>query len=193
MATDRSPLEVLEGWLDDARREGAPHPWSATFVTSMPDGSPSARTVTLKRIEARALVFTSALWTRKVAELEANPQVALAFHWPSLGRQALITGTARVAERSLAEELFAERPRAHQLQAWASRQGTEIESLSSVRSRLRELDLEHDGPVPCPPDWGAILVVPTSVEFWEEAPDRLHGRLYYERAGGAWSVRRLAP
>lgn len=83
------PLAELREWIEDARRAGAPQPASVAFVTVGVDGRPSARTVTLKRLEDDALVFTTALWTRKAKEIEANPHVALLFHWPALGRQAL--------------------------------------------------------------------------------------------------------
>ena len=72
-------------WIEEAREEGLPQPGSVAFVTVGAGGRPSARTVNLKRIEDDALLFTSALWTRKAREIEANPQVALLFHWPSLG------------------------------------------------------------------------------------------------------------
>jgi pyridoxamine 5'-phosphate oxidase len=45
----------------------------------------------------------------------------------------------------------------------------------------------------CPEDWGPIRVVPTTVEFWEQAPDRMHDRLLYERDGDEWKWSRLAP
>jgi pyridoxine/pyridoxamine 5'-phosphate oxidase len=38
------------------------------LVTVGADGRPTARTVSLKRLEDDALVFTSALWTRKARE-----------------------------------------------------------------------------------------------------------------------------
>ena len=106
-----NPLAALGGWIEEARERGLPHPASVAFVTVGADGRPSARTVALKRLEGDALVFTTALWTRKASEIEANPHVALLFHWPSLGRQAHLTGEATVAERALSEELFAERDR----------------------------------------------------------------------------------
>ena len=86
-------------------RGGVPQPASVAFVTVGEGGRPSARTVTLKRIEDDALLFTSALWTRKAQEIEANPQVALLFHWPALGRQVHVTGEAALAERALAGEV----------------------------------------------------------------------------------------
>jgi aminoglycoside 6'-N-acetyltransferase len=81
------PLRELGRWIEDAREAGLASPASVAFITASVDARPSARTVSLKRLEPDALVFTSALWTRKAHELEENPQVALLFHWPSLGRQ----------------------------------------------------------------------------------------------------------
>lgn len=102
-----------------------------SLATVGANGRPSARILSLKRLEAGSLVFTTGLWTRKAEELGANPLAAAVFHWPALGRQARVEGRAEVAERELAEELFAARPRHHQLQTLASRQGAEIEDLSA--------------------------------------------------------------
>lgn len=164
------------------------------LATVAADGSPSARLVSLKRLDARGLVFTTALWSRKVAELRENPRVAATFYWQSLGRQVRIEGRAEIAERDLAEELFAERPRSHQLQALVSRQGEEIESVEALRGRLEELDAElGDRPVPCPEDWGAVRIVPDRLELWEEAEDRLHRRTLFEAVVGGWRRALLAP
>jgi pyridoxamine 5'-phosphate oxidase len=114
---ETDPLAELGAWIEEAREAGLPQPASVAFVTVGDGGRPSARTVTLKRLEDDALVFTSALWTRKAREIEANPNVALLFHWPSLGRQAHVAGQAALAERALAEELFDRRDPLHRLQA----------------------------------------------------------------------------
>jgi pyridoxamine 5'-phosphate oxidase len=187
------PIRELERWIERAREEGIPHPASVAFVTVGEGGRPSARTVTLKRIEEDALIFTSALWTRKAREIEANPQVALLFHWPALGRQVHVTGTATFAERGLAEELFAERDRGHQLQTIVSRQGEPIDDLDELRDRLGHLARVQETTPACPEDWGALRVRPEAIEFWDEAPDRLHERRLYARNGDGWAVTLLAP
>lgn len=188
------PMQILEGWLDEAAVAGAPAPTAMTLATVGGDGRPSARVVSLKRLEPEGLVFTTALWTRKAAELRANPQVALVFHWPALGRQARIEGLAEIAERELAEELFAERPRSHQLQALVSRQGEAIEDLAKLRTPLDELKAEMaEDPISCPADWGAVRVTPDVVELWSEGDDRLHERSLFERDGDKWTETLLAP
>jgi pyridoxamine 5'-phosphate oxidase len=186
-------LAELRGWIEEARLAGVPQPASVAFVTVGEDGAPSARTVTLKRLEDDALVFTSALWTRKARDIEANPRVALLFHWPSLGRQVHVSGEATLAERSLAEELFAERDLLHQLQTVVSRQGDVIDDLSPLRERLRHLADIQETPPACPEDWGALRVRPSAIEMWSEAPDRLHERRLLTLEGTTWTLRLLAP
>jgi pyridoxamine 5'-phosphate oxidase len=187
------PLRELEAWIEEARAEGIPQPGSVAFVTVGAGGQPSARTVNLKRIEDDALLFTSALWTRKAQEIEANPQVALLFHWPAMGRQVHITGEATLAERALAEELFAERDPFHQLQTVVSRQGEPIDDLDQLRDRLAHLaEVQETAPV-CPEDWGALLIRPQTIELWSEADDRIHERRLYTLVESEWELTLLAP
>jgi pyridoxamine 5'-phosphate oxidase len=187
-------LENLADWHAQAREAGLPDASAMSLATAGADGSPSLRLVSLKRLDHRGLVFTTALWSRKVAELRENPRVAAAFYWQSLGRQARVEGRAEIAERELAEELFAERPRSHQLQAHVSRQGEEIESVEQLRERFEQLDTElEEGPVPCPEDWGAVRIVPERIEFWEEAEDRMHRRTLFVAEAGGWRRSLLAP
>jgi pyridoxamine-phosphate oxidase len=187
------PISMLEQWIEEGHdRAHGPPPMA--FVTVGADGRPSARTVGLKRIADGALIFTSALWTRKARELELHPHVSLLFHWPALGRQAHIAGRAEVAERALAQELFAERPLAHRVQTLVSRQGEPIQDLQPLRDRHAHLMDVLEAPPQCPPDWGAIRVIPEAIELWRQAQDRLHDRLLYERGeGGLWSLTRLSP
>jgi pyridoxamine 5'-phosphate oxidase len=187
------PLPLLGEWIEDARRRGLAQPGAAAFVTVGADGRPSARTVNLKRLEEDGLVFTSALWTRKAREVEGNPNVALLFQWPSLGRQAHVMGRAELADRALAEELFAERDLLHQLQAVVSRQGEPVDDLAPLRDRLSHLASVQETAPPCPPDWGALRVTPESVELWSEAEDRIHERRLFARGGDGWEMTLLSP
>jgi pyridoxamine 5'-phosphate oxidase len=194
MTAPGDPLEILAGWLDEARAAELPVAGAMALVTVGEDGRPSARMVSLKRLEAGALVFTTALWSRKAEELRHDPRLAAVFYWPALRRQVRIEGRGELAERALAEELFAGRPRDHQLQALVSRQGETIEGLEPLRERLEQLRAETAGrPVECPPDWGAIRIVPERIELWCEEADRLHERRLYEARGDEWRLSRLAP
>jgi pyridoxamine 5'-phosphate oxidase len=189
------PLKELAVWIDEARAKGLAHPAACTFATADAEGRLSARTVTMKRIESDALLFSSALWTRKARDVAANPNVAIVFHWPELGRQAQIAGTVTIGSRALAEELYAERDGMHQLQTVISRQGEPIEAeeLETMRARITHLAEVQETAPTCPDDWGALLVAPDAVELWQESPDRLHERRLFTRPEGAWTVQLLSP
>jgi pyridoxamine 5'-phosphate oxidase len=113
---------------------------------------------------------------------------------PSLGRQVHAGGRVVPAERELAEALFARRDRPHQLQSMVSRQGEPIDGLAPMRAELEAARRRiGDGPVPCPPDWAALRLVPDFVEYWSAAPDALHDRIVFARDGDGWRRTRLAP
>jgi pyridoxamine 5'-phosphate oxidase len=128
-------------------------------------------------LEEDALVFTSALSTRKSREIEANPHVALLFYWPTVGRQVHVAGRASVAERELSVTLVNERELSHRVQTRVSRQGEPIDSVEPLRAPPRAHDERPRAAPECPPDWGALRVRPEATEFWEQAPDRMHDRL----------------
>jgi pyridoxamine 5'-phosphate oxidase len=92
--TAQQPLRLLDAWMQDARGAGVADPGTVAFVTVGAGGCPTARTVELKRVEDDALVFTSALSTRKAREIAANPHIALLFYWPTVGRQVHVAGRA---------------------------------------------------------------------------------------------------
>ncbi len=191
-AREIDPFSELGEWIEEARRADVPQPGSAALVTVGPNG-PSARTITVKRLEPDGLLFTTALWTRKAQEMRADPRVALLFHWPALGRQAHLTGKAVRADRALDEELWGERPLAHRLQAVVSRQGETIEDLDPLHDRLAHLTEVQETPPPCPEDWGAIRIRPDTIELWRESPNRIHERRLFKRDSETWRVSLLSP
>jgi pyridoxamine 5'-phosphate oxidase len=188
------PLELISRWVQEARSAGLVEHDAVGLTTVSEDGRPSARTVSLRSADREGLIVTTALWTRKARELRANPWVAMLFHWPTLRRQIAVSGRAELAERALAEEIFARRDRPHQLQSLVSRQGEPIDDLAPLRRRLAEVREElGDRPAPVPDDWAAVRIHPAVIEFWEGADDALHDRRVAERDGPGWRWTRLAP
>lgn len=158
------------------------------------DGGPSSRVVLLKRFDPRGFEFFTNLLSRKAQELRTNPRVALNFHWPELGEQVRVEGVAEGVSEAESRGYFATRPRLSQLGAWASEQSQELASREELDARLASVEREFDGrPVPCPPHWGGVRVVPSRIEFWTSRAHRLHDRDVYVRKGDRWSLGHLYP
>jgi pyridoxamine 5'-phosphate oxidase len=93
------------------------------------------------------------------------------------------------------EAYFASRPRGSQLGAWASPQSRVVPDRAAVEAGLAAaVERFGDDPVPAPPHWGGLRVIPETVEFWQGRTNRLHDRLRFRRtADQGWIIERLAP
>ncbi len=188
------PLAQFQRWFEEARAADVLEPNAMSLATASADGAPSVRMVLLKEADARGFVFFTDYRSAKSHELAANARAALCFWWGPLQRQVRVTGrVARVsAEESAA--YYRTRPRESQLGAWASEQSAVLKGRTELEQRVKALEAEYaNADVPAPPTWGGFRLVPESYEFWQGRPGRLHDRLRFRLAGGAWVIERLSP
>ena len=192
---DGSPFGQFDAWFRHAENAGFPHANAATLATSTRDGIPNARIVLLKGFDPRGFVFFTNYESQKGRELAENPRAAMVFFWPTIERQVRIIGAATKIAVPESEAYFHTRPRGSQIGAWASPQSRVIEGRDPLERALASKTAELEGkPVPLPPYWGGFRLLPTSVEFWQSRPSRLHDRLRYtRRADNSWRIERLAP
>jgi len=191
---DRDPFALFRRWFDQAVVAGLPDPNAFTLATSTPDGSPSARAVLLKGLDARGFTFFTNYDSRKGRELEANPRAAMVFLWQALERQVRVEGTVEVVTAAESDEYFAVRPLGSRLGAWASPQSAVIPGRAYLEQQHAELTTRYPGGVvPRPPHWGGYRVLPRVIEFWQGRPSRLHDRIRFTHDGETWVRDRLAP
>ena len=187
------PLARFDLWGSERKRLDPTETSSAMVVSSVDArGRPSSRVVLLRGFDARGFAFYTNLESRKATELLGpRPQAALNFHWPPLGdapgRQVRVEGLAERTSDAESDAYFASRARDSQLGAWASDQSRPLVSAGALVARVEEARVRFGaGPVPRPPHWGGIRVIPDAVELWQEGAFRLHTRERYERDADRW-------
>jgi pyridoxamine 5'-phosphate oxidase len=191
---DPDPVVQFTRWLADAEAAGLRDP-NAMVLSTIGDDGPTSRTVLLKGLVGGAFEFVTNAGSRKGRALERDVRVSLAFPWYPLERQVLVDGDAAPAPAAASDSYWVTRPRGSQLAAWASDQSQPVADRAALEARVREAEARFAGvtTIPRPPHWGAWLVTPRRIEFWQGRPSRLHDRLVHTREGGAWRVERLQP
>jgi pyridoxamine 5'-phosphate oxidase len=190
------PLARFLALLEDAQRAYPETYNGMTLSTVGPDGRPSSRVVLLKAADARGFVFYTNLLSRKGRELAGHPFAALNFWWPALESQVRVEGPVVQVPDAEADAYFATRPRGSQLGAWTSHQSDPLPDRAVLEERMAALEAQYEGrPVPRPPHWSGLQVVPDRIEFWKDRQNRLHDRELYVRPapGAPWSVQHLNP
>ena len=190
----KDPIARFRQWLRKATQKEINDPDALSLATATPDGQPSVRMVLLKAVDERGFLFYTHLESRKGKELLANARAALCFHWKTLRRQVRVEGRTELISPAESDAYFASRSRLSQLGAWASQQSRPLSGFRELERRVAEAGARHAlGPVPRPPYWSGVRVVPDSIEFWRDRPFRLHKRLVYHRQGESWWTECLSP
>ena len=192
---DANPIMQFEKWFRDAVHAEVPEVNAMTLATATKEGIPSARIVLLKQFDERGFVFFTNYDSRKGREISENPHCAVVLFWHPLERQVRISGIAEKISIVESIKYFQSRPIDSQLGAWASQQSSVVTMRSVLEMTFNKMknDFKNEK-IPLPPFWGGYRIIPSSIEFWQGRPNRLHDRLRYNKISETeWKLERLAP
>lgn len=183
--TSGTPLEAMSTWyLEAAEDDRVVEPGAMVVATVDELGTPDARTVLLKHLDARGLVFYTCTTSAKGLELAARPVASVVLLWHPMHRQ--IRARGEVERVSVEETLayFRSRPRGSQVAAWASAQSEPLHSRVDLETAVAEVERRFEGveELPLPDFWGGYRVRPRSVELWAGQRSRLHDRWLWRAA-----------
>ena len=194
-SVSKNPIDQFQIWFDEATNSEILEPNALILATVNKNNIPSARTVLLKELDPEGFIFYTNYNSEKGQDIAENPNVSLVFLWKEIERQVRITGIAEKINTSRSEKYFHKRPKGSQIGAWISPQSTVIDGRDILETRQKEIENKYQDvdQLPLPEFWGGYIVKPTTIEFWQGRPSRLHDRLRYKLVDGMWKVERLAP
>jgi pyridoxamine 5'-phosphate oxidase len=189
------PILQFTLWLEQAVIAGIAEPTAMVLATVASDGQPSQRTVLLKHVDDKGLIFYTNKNSRKASELAENNKVSLHFPWHMIDRQVRVYGVAEVVTTAEVLKYFVTRPRESQCAAWASNQSHPLLSRRLLMQKFYEIKEKFSqGKIPLPDFWGGYRIIPHGFEFWQQSDHRLHDRFEYKlRETKDWQIQRLAP
>ena len=189
-----TPIQQWHRWYDDAVEAGVAEPNAMTVSSNDAEGQPDARVVLAREVNDEGIVFYTNYESAKGIQLAGAPFASAVFAWLDLHRQVRVRGEIEVVSSEESDAYFASRPRESQIGAWASAQSQVIAGREELEAAVVEMTQRFmGGDVPRPPHWGGLRIVPSTMEFWQGRPSRLHDRFRYAWAGTQWSISRLAP
>lgn len=189
------PYDLFDSWFQEAKASIEIDEANAMSLCTLGvDGFPKSRIVLLKELLDGQFLFYSNYTSEKGVAMQAYDKVSILFFWPSLERQIIIKGTVSKVSKEKSFSYFKTRPRGSQLGAWTSNQSSVVDS----REKLEEQKLQFeerfkDQEIPLPEFWGGYAITPSSFEFWQGRPNRLHDRILYTEDSNNWIFKRLQP
>lgn len=191
-----NPMELFQKWFYEVEEFGGKDESNPMTISTVDNnGFPQNRIVLLKKYTWEGFIFYTNYNSNKGKSIANNPNVCLSFFWHNMERQIIIKGVAEKISENLSDGYFETRPDGSKLGAWASDQSETVPSRNYLDKRLSSFEEKFKNKeITRPKHWGGYIVKPTSIEFWQGRPNRMHDRIKYTlQENFDWKIERLAP
>ena len=189
------PLELFKKWMAEAEKKEINDPNALSLATTNKNNEPRVRMVLLKGLSKKGFVFYTNLKSPKSNDLKNNPNAAMCFHWKSLQRQIIISGSITQVNDKEADAYFNSRPYESRIGAWASDQSKAMNKREELLEKIDEFKKKYKDPnnLPRPKHWSGWCLNPSLFEYWLGDKYRIHERLKYNKVSNNWKKEILYP
>ena len=191
---ESNPINEFKKWFYFAQKNVKNEPNAMIVSTLSKDGLINSRTVLLKNITEKGLIFFTNYESKKGADLSNNNIISSVFLWKEIERQIIIRGKTDKISKEDSSKYFNSRPRKSRIAAWASDQSKDLENETILSDKFKYYEKKFNNKnIPLPDFWGGFIIKPFSIEFWQGRSSRMHDRVYYEKINESWVVKKLYP
>jgi pyridoxamine 5'-phosphate oxidase len=176
------PWELVLEWL-----AGGPNQCLFTLST-LDNGAPDARTLVLSEVSREGFFFHTDVASRKVAQIDANPHVALTVLDLVNARQLVVQGTAARATPDEIAQAYRDRGPYLQQLAWMNTHEFAALDQHEREERWARFSAERPGGFVQPDGWTGFVVRPTRLTFWLGSLDTASRRVEYSAASEGWKA-----
>lgn len=189
-----NPLESFKNWFNEALKKEDNAPAMTLSSIDHKLNRPLSRTVLLKGVTDKGLVFYTNYKSHKGQDFDQNPEACLVFYWHHSKKQVRIQGRVVKTSREFSKAYFDSRDRQSQLASYMSAQSSPVADKAALITKLNEVAKKFENtPVELPVDWGGYLFLPYEFEFFLYGDYRINDRFLYEQENSSWKITRLQP
>lgn len=188
--------ELLSHWLMQEKEKGAPNPQQAVLSTMGLNAAPSARVIAIREINEQELLFFTQSGTRKVTELNQNPQAVITFWFELWQREVIIEGTTTALSQIENEAYWQSYPREAQIRfhSYAPTSSQIIMNKQILEEKRQAIEKNYDGqPIPISPFYSGFRLTPARMIFYAYRTDELSDVSEYTQTEDGWIHRILSP
>ena len=187
------PIKTFYNWFEHAVDSEVLEPSTFVFSTVNSEGVPSSRIVNLRDMTTELFIIGSNSESRKGEDMNNNPNVAMTFYWPEVGRQVRIVGIAEPASsEENKQDLIHRNPHSKALSIIA-KQSQKLSNMDELDQEVKNAKSLIDEDKDIHRTWTLYKIMPTEMEFFQARKDLAHIRLKYEKVDGQWQHGLLWP
>lgn len=190
------PIELLNIWITEEQRAGAPNPRQAVLSTCAKNAMPHARVVAIREIDEHGLLFFTQKGTRKVSEISENPHGVITFWFELFQREVIIEGSFLQLTENENIRYWEEYPREAQIRfySYAATSSLPIINKNVIENRKRQIESEYkDKILPINTYYCGFRLKPERIMFYAYRTDELSDAFEYRKHDNDWYMQWLSP